>query len=146
MNKFMLSFLILISFNSFAVEREIVGCLNPATSTTTFNALFDVTYNRLNSYTIEVEGQLLENELIAEEREVGPFYFKYAENDVNVFGYSVVTTPDLLGNWKVESWTSTTSIDDATAEVGTETVECYKLLKAPSDLKVDAKNIEVKIQ
>lgn len=146
MKKLMILASVCFSLNAFSTEKEVVGCLNPMSSTKSYNALFDVTYNRLNSYTIEIDGELHEEELITEEREVGPLYIKYAELAGNMYGYKVAITKDLMKNWNVSSWKSTTYIDDYTVEEGQELVVCHLLKNAPSSMEVSAKNIAQKIQ
>lgn len=136
----------LISLQVFAVERVAVGCMNPQVTSARYNVLFDVTYERLNSYTVAVEDQLFEQELITEETEVGPLFVKYGENDETMFGYEVQITKDILNNWKVTPWISTRWIDDYAVIQTADVVECHLLKKAPASMIVDTANISKKLQ
>ncbi len=128
-----------------ATDKVIVGCMNPSITSDQYNVLFDVTYERLNSYTVAVEDALYETELITEEREVGPLWLKYGENDESMFGYKVQITKDILNNWKVTSWFSTRWIDDYGVIETSDVVECHKLKTAPASMTVVKENIVSKM-
>lgn len=146
MKNLILSLTAMVSLSAFAEESIHIACLNPDMDANVYNASFEINANRLVAYTFDSYDGLVEVEITAEERETGPIYLQYGEwNDTN-YGYIINNEPDLTNYWKVTNWTSGNDSDNYEAVENDGPVQCHLLKQKPTSLKVDPKNIYMRVQ
>ncbi len=146
MKSLILSLAAMLSFSAFAHESIYIACFNPEMDKTTYNASFEINANRLVGYTIDTIDGLQEIEITLEEREVGPVYIQWGAWDDTNYGYIVNNHKDLTNEWKMTNWTSGNDSDNYEAVENNEPVQCDLLNAKPATLKVDSKNIYMRVQ